>query len=166
MQDSPENSKDAALGDLVIPALAAAFTVYFFDSVWDLAWEARATGMVIGTALLALIALLLARVVRRLAVGQAALSFGHLIGPFPHGRQRAGIVLLCALFIALVPWLGLTLGLFTLSAALMLLLGAGKWRSIVVTAGAVSIAAYLLFVALLDTRLPRGPIEKLLAALF
>jgi len=166
MQDSPENAKDPALGDLVIPALAVAFALYFFDSVWDLAWEARATGIVVGTALLALIAMLVVRVARRLATGRATLSFGHLIGPWPHGRQRIGIVVLCALFIALVPWLGLTLGLFVLTSALMFLLGAGSWRAIIIASGSVSGAAYLLFVAFLNTRMPHGPIEKLLATLF
>ena len=92
MQDSSESSKDPALGDLVIPALAAAFTLYYFDSIWDLAWEARATGIVVGTALLALICMLVVRIARRLAAGHATLSFGHLIGPWPHGRQRIGIV--------------------------------------------------------------------------
>lgn len=166
MQDSPDDNKDAALGDLVIPALAVAFTIYFFDSVWDLAWEARATGLVVGTALLVLIVLLVVRVARRLAAGRAVLAFGPLIGPYPYGRQRLGIVVLCALFIAILPWLGLTLGLFALITALMLLLGAGSWRSIVTTAGAVSLVAYLLFVALLNTRLPHGPIEKLVAMFF
>jgi|AP12_2_1047962.scaffolds.fasta_scaffold00624_6 hypothetical protein len=166
MQDSSSDSKDAALGDLVIPALAIAFTVYFFDSILDLAWEARATGMVVGIALLALIALLVVRIVRRMTAGRATLSFGDLLGPWPHGRQRIGIVLLCALFITLIPWLGLTLGLFTLMTALMLLLGAGNWRAIITTAGAVSISAYLLFVVLLNSRMPRGPIEKLAAMLF
>jgi len=166
MQNSTDNSKDAALADLVIPALAVAFTLYFFDSIWDLAWEARATGIVVGTALLALIVALVVRVVRRLAAGRATLSFGHLIGPWPHGRQRIGIVVLCALFIALLPWLGLTLGLFVLTSALMFLLGAGSWRAIVVASGAVSVSAYLLFVVFLNTRMPHGPVEKLIATLY
>jgi len=166
MADPPREPKEAALGDLVIPALAVVFTLYFFDSIWELAWEARATGMVVGTALLGLVALLVARVARALVGGRAVLSFGDLIGPWPHGRQRIGIVALCALFIALVPWLGLTLGLFALTTALMVLLGAGSWRVILAAAGTVSVAAYLLFVALLDTRMPRGPFEKLVALLF
>jgi hypothetical protein len=166
MQNASDKAKDAALGDLVIPALAVAFTVYFFDSVWELAWEARATGIVVGTALLVLVALLVVRVVRRLAAGRATLTFGHLIGPWPYGRQRIGMIVLCMLFIALVPWLGLTLGLFVLTSSLMFLLGAGNWRAIVTASGAVSVAAYLLFVALLNTRMPRGPIEKLLATFF
>jgi len=165
MAARPSDSKDAALGDLIIPALAVVFTLYFFDSIWDLAWEARATGVVVGTILLALVALLVVRVARRLLAGRATLSFGHLVGPWPYAHQRIGIVLLCALFIALVPWLGLTLGLFVLTSALMFLLGAGNWRTVATIAGIVSVAAYVLFVAALDTRMPHGPIERLLQTL-
>ena len=166
MSDRSPDSKDAALGDLVIPALAVAFALYFFDSIWDLAWEARATGVVVGTVLLALVALLVLRVARRLLAGRATLSFGPLLGPWPYARQRIGIVLLCALFIAVLPWLGLTLGLFMLTSALMFLLGAGNWRAIVTISAIVSLAAYVLFVALLNTRMPHGPIERLLQTLF
>ncbi len=162
----PDDAPEKVGTDLVIPALGVAFAIYFFASVWDLAWEAKATGVLVGGALLALIALFVARVALKLARGRATLSFAGLVGPSPHGRQRFGIVLLCVLFIALVPWLGLTLGLFALTAALMFLLQAGSWRAILVTAATVSAAAYLLFVALLNTRMPRGPIERLLSGLF
>jgi hypothetical protein len=166
MSDRSPDSKDAAFGDLVIPALAIAFALYFFDSIWDLAWEARATGVVVGTVLLVLVALLVLRVARRLLAGRATLSFGPLLGPWPYAPQRIGIVLLCALFIAVLPWLGLTLGLFVLTSALMFLLGAGNWRAIVTISGIVSAAAYVLFVALLNTRMPHGPIENLLRTFF
>lgn len=159
-------TKDALGADLVIPALAVAFAVYFLVSVSDLAWEARATGTLVGVVLLALVALLAVRVARRVAAGSATLAVAGLVGPFPHGRQRAAIVVLCAVFVALVPWLGLTLGLFALTAMLMFALGAGRWRTVLTAAGAVSVAAYLLFIALLNTRMPRGPIERLLAGLF
>ena len=43
--------------DLVIPALALGFAAYFFVSIADLAWEAKANGMVIGGILVLLIAI-------------------------------------------------------------------------------------------------------------
>lgn len=166
-EDAARGGAKEALGaDLVIPAVAAAFAIYFLASVSDLAWEARATGMLVGLTLLGLIVLLIVRVARRIAAGTATLAITGLVGPFPHGRQRAAIVVLCAVFIALVPWLGLTLGLFALTAALMFSLGAGRWRTVLATSGAVSVAAYVLFIALLNTRMPRGPVERLLASLF
>ena len=41
--------------DAVIPALAAAFAAYFFVDIADLAWEAKANGVLIGTILVVLI---------------------------------------------------------------------------------------------------------------
>ncbi len=40
--------KKALGADLVIPALALSFAAYFFVSIADLAWEAKANGVVIG----------------------------------------------------------------------------------------------------------------------
>lgn len=151
--------------DLVLPALATGFTIYFFVSVGDLAWEAKANAVVIGTGLLALVALFLVRTGLMLARGAATLGFDKLIEPRWAWGPRLAIIGLCAVFIFLLPWLGLTLGLFLLTAALMFLLKAGSWRSIVATAAIVAATSYLLFIALLNSRLPRGPVEQLLAAL-
>lgn len=152
--------------DLVLPALAVGFAIYFFVSVDDLAWEAKANAVVIGTSLLALIALFVVRVGLMLARGEATLGFDKLLEPRWAWTPRLAIIGLCAVFIFLLPWLGLTLGLFLLTAILMYLLKAGSWRSIVATAGIVAATSYLLFIALLNSRLPRGPVEQLLAALF
>jgi len=163
----PGPADKAALGaDLVLPALGVAFAGYFFLSVQDLAWEAKATAVIVGAALLALIALLVARVLLRVAAGGASLSLAPLIEPRRTQPQRLAVLGLTGLFIVAIPWLGVTLGLFLLTGALMAVLGAGSWRRILATSGIVAATAYLLFIALLDSRLPRGPIEKLLAATF
>ena len=37
------NPKRKAVGaDLIIPALAVAFTIYYYSTVWELNWEAKA----------------------------------------------------------------------------------------------------------------------------
>ena len=55
-QDVDAAPTGRALGaDLVIPALAAGLTIYFFVDSAELVWEARANGTVIGVALLAMI---------------------------------------------------------------------------------------------------------------
>lgn len=156
----------AALGaELVIPALGAALAAYFFVSVRELAWEAKAMGLLVGALLAGLIAVQLGRMGRRVASGESLLSFDSLVKPGSLFQQRLAIVGVCALFIAVLPWLGVTLGIFLLSATLMLVLRAGRWRSIALASGAVAAGAWLLFVALLDTRMPHGPLERLLAAL-
>lgn len=167
MSADPHEGEKAALGaDLVLPALAVALTVYFFVSVADLAWEAKANAVVIGVALLALVVLHVARVALRVWAGDASLSLVPLIEPRRTQGRRLMLVALTALFVFLIPWLGVTLGLFLLTSALMLVLGAGSLRMIAAVSATIAITAYLLFIALLNSRLPRGPVEKLLAMLF
>lgn len=165
--DAPPNGGKTALGaELVLPALAIAFTLYFFVSVRDLAWEAKSTAVIVGGTLLALVALRLGLLALSAWNGLADFSFAPLLAPRRVLGQRILLVALCGLFVFLIPWLGLTLGLFLLTAALMVMLRAGSWRLIAATAGIVAASAYLLFIALLNSRLPHGPVEKLLAGLF
>jgi hypothetical protein len=164
---TPGPAKKAALGaDLVLPALGVAFAFYFFHSVRDMAWEAKATAVVVGVTLLALIALLVVRVFLRVIAGEATLGLAPLIEPRRTQPRRLAVLALTGLFIAVIPWLGVTLGLFLLTGALMAVLGAGSWRRILATSAIIAASAYLLFIALLNSRLPRGPVEKLFAAMF
>jgi hypothetical protein len=158
--------KDPIGADLVLPVIAVAFTIYFFVSVSDLAWEAKMNATLIGVTLLVLIAILLVRLGLKFVGGSASLSIAPLIDPRRVLWQRIALIALSAAFVFVIPWLGLTLGLFLLTAALMLLLRAGTWRAVTLTSAIVATTAYLLFIALLDSRMPRGPIEKLLALWF
>jgi hypothetical protein len=148
--------------DLVIPALALGFAAYFFVSIADLAWEAKANGMVIGTILVGLIALQLVRIGIRVAKGQANLGFSPLWEPRDALGKRVGMVAVTIAFIATLNWLGLTLGLaLALFVALWIMGARGKTLAIVPLV--VALAAYLLFVALLQSDIPHGPIERLLS---
>jgi hypothetical protein len=159
-------ARPAVGADWVLPALAVAFAAYFLVSVSDLVWEARATGTLVAAALLLLVGIQGVRSAVQLARGHARLAFGGLLGEPVVARERVLIVLLCALFIVAVPYLGTTPGLFLLTAALMRALRAGSWRATFATSGLIAAGAYLLFIALLDSRLPRGPFERLLGTLF
>ncbi len=153
-------------GELVLPAMAVGLAIYFLIDVDGLAWEARANATVIAYVLLGLIAIHLVRMALRIHAGEATLGLGPLVEPRSLLPLRFTVLAVTGAFIIALPWLGLTLGLFLLVAILMCLLRAGTWARIVTTAATVSIASYLLFIALLNSRLPRGPIEKLLAGLF
>lgn len=146
--------------DLVIPALALGFAVYFFVSIADLAWEAKANGVVIGGVLVALIVLQLVRTAAALARKQATLGFEAIWAPREALGKRVGLVLITVLFIATLKWLGLTLGLFLSLLAALWIMGA-RGKPLVIIPLAVSAAAYLLFVVLLHSDIPHGPIERL-----
>ena len=74
--------------------------------------------------------------------------------------KRIGLVAITVAFIATLHWLGLTLGLFAAMVAALWVMGA-RGKVLAVLPLAVAAAAYLLFVALLKSDIPHGPIERL-----
>lgn len=153
-----------ALGaDLVIPGLALAFALYFFFSTADLIWEAKANGVIIGTALVILIALLVGRVALRVMRGEGTLGFEPLWQPREMFWKRIGLVAVTALFVAAMPWLGLTLALWLGMAAQLWIIGVRRWKIVFWLPTATATCVYLLFIFVLDSGFPHGPIEILLA---
>jgi hypothetical protein len=156
--------RKAPLGaDLVIPVLALGFAVYFFWSIADLAWEAKANGVVIGAALVALVAVQLVRIALRVAKGQGDLRADPLWRPSELLAKRLGMVLVTVVFIAMLERLGLTLSLLIAMAAALAIMGVRKPSTVAWISVAVAAAAYILFIAVLDSAFPHGPIEKLLS---
>ena len=154
----------APLGaDLVIPLLALGFAIYFFWSIADLAWEAKANGVVIGAVLIGLVALQLARIAADVAQGRGDLRTDPLWRPADVFAKRVGMVLVTVVFIALLETLGLTLSLLLAMAAALAIMGVRKPSTIAWISLAVAAAAYLLFIFVLDSAFPHGPIEKLLS---
>jgi tripartite tricarboxylate transporter TctB family protein len=157
--------KEAVGADLVIPLLALAFATYFFWSIADLAWEAKANGVLIGTVLVSLIGVLLARLGLQVATARADFGFDRVLAPRDALGKRIGLVALTVAFIAAMQWLGLTLALFLAMAAALFLMGLRRPARIFWTSFAVAACAYLLFVALLETDIPHGPVENLISLL-
>ena len=151
--------------DLVVPALALSFAIYFFVSTAGLAWEAKANGVFIGAALIALVVLQVGRIVFRVARGQGSLDFDPLWRPSELVWKRIGLVAVTALFIATLPWLGLTLGLWLGMLAQLAIIGVRSWKILAWLPTAIAAAVYGLFIALLDSGFPHGPVENLLAPL-
>lgn len=149
--------------DLVIPALALGFAAYFFLSIADLAWEAKANGVVIGGVLVLLIAVQVIRTATQLARGNASFGLDPLWQPRDALAKRVGMVAVTVAFIATLHWLGLTLGLWLAMLAALWLMGVRGRVALVVLPLAVAASAYLLFVALLHSDIPHGPIERLLS---
>ncbi len=156
----------APLGaDLVIPALALGFAAYFFISIAGLAWEAKANGVLIGAALVVLVAVQLARMARQLARGEGDLRADPLWQPLDVAGKRLGMVAVTIAFIAALPWLGLTLALLIAMFAALWLMGVRKRAILAWLPLGVAAAAYAMFILALDADFPRGPIEQLLAPL-
>lgn len=149
--------------DLVIPALALGFAAYFFIDIAELAWEAKANGVLIGAVLVVLVAVQLARMARQLARGEGNLRADPLWLPADVALKRLGMVALAAAFIAAMPWLGLTLALWIALLLALLVMGVRRRSTLAWLPLAVAGAAFLLFIVLLQSDFPHGPIEKLLS---
>ena len=150
-----------ALGaDLVIPGLALAFAAYFFTSISGLAWEAKANGVIIGTALTVLCVVQVIRIGLRVAKGRATLGTGALWEPREVLGKRIGMVLITIAFIATLPWLGLALGLLAWMSVSLWVMGVRRKGVILAIAVVVAAAAYGLFIFALDANFPHGPVEN------
>lgn len=156
--------ENSALGaELVIPALGAGFAAYFLVSTADLGWEAKANGVVIGVALLALIALQGARIAWQRAGGAGGFGFGTLWEPRELALKRLAMVAITAAFIGLLPWLGLTLALWLGMLAQLIVAGVRRRGVLVWLPLATAAACYGLFIALIQAEFPHGPLEHLIA---
>ena len=150
--------------DLVIPLLALAFAIYFLVDVRELGWEAKANGVGIGTILLVLVAAQLARIGLKLARGEGTVSMAPLLAPREALGKRVALVAVTIAFIATIKWLGLTLGLRLWMVVALWVMGVRNRKVIAGISIVTAAAAYLLFIAALDSNFPHGPVEKAIAA--
>lgn len=160
------NQKTPLGADLVVPGLAAAFAVYFFFSIADLAWEAKANGVVIGALLGVLVLLQIGRIGLRIYRGEADFGMKPLLEPYGVLPKRVGLVLVTIAFIATMHWVGVTLGMALALAASLWILGVRNRKALVLVPLGVGAAVYLMFVVALQSDIPHGPVELLLAKLF
>jgi hypothetical protein len=101
----------------------------------------------------------------RLAAGRGSWSLGDIVADTFHNRQRLQLLALVALFIATIEWVGTTLGLFLLLNGCMLVLGVRRVPTLLSVSIITSAVVYVLLIYLLESRLPPGPIERLIAQL-
>ena len=156
--------KPALGADFVIPLLALAFAAYFFVSIADLAWEAKANGVLIGTILVLLAGIQIVRLGVRVARREGGLGLAPVLAPRDALPKRLGLVAITIVFIVAMEWLGLTLALFLAMAAALYVMGLRRPARIFWIAFAVAACAYLLFIALLQSDIPHGPVEKAVSA--
>ncbi|MBK5205205.1 MAG: tripartite tricarboxylate transporter TctB family protein [Polaromonas sp.] len=151
---------------MVIPLLAGGFATYYISTVWDLPWEAKANGMVLGGLLLVLVTIFVLDTVNSVYRKTASLSLRRLVEPRQFQGKRLGLVALMIAFIVLIPYLGFTLTMFTFLLLAMLVLGVRSVRRLISVAGIAALVGYLMFIALLNTPFPHGPVEALLGRIF
>ena len=106
------------------------------------------------------------RIVIKLRNGTGRLGFGDFARWSPAQAQRLMLIATLIVFVAVIPWLGTTLGLFAVMLATMWILGVRAPATLLGVAFGVSATVYLVFIVVLGARFPAGPIEHGLAPLF
>lgn len=166
MPEQPESPRRQAGGELVIPVMAIAFTVYYFTTIIHSPWTAQVNAFLIGSILIALCLLFILKTLIRLRAGTASPGLGKLIRRDDISSGRAGLFVLTLGYIYFIDWGGFTLTTFVYLVAAMALLNKGR-RMVLITAVSALMAfgGWVLFIWLFDTRFPRGPFEEMMKAL-
>lgn len=160
-QDPP---KKAPLGaELIIPVASVLFAIYYLVSIRGLPWEAQMDGIFLSTMIFITAGLFFIRVWRRSRKGNVDWSMRTLTGDRSMAWKRFGLVALAIVYLVVVPWLGFTLATFLFLIAGMAHLGIRSPRKLLLVSGSLAAAGYVLFIVALDSRLPHGLIENLLA---
>lgn len=162
----PEGGKRQIGGELVIPVLALGFTLYYISTVIDSPWSAKVNAYMVGSVLIVLVLIFLARAFAALLQGQVTLGISDLLTPYEILAKRLAFMAITLGYLVFIHWLGFTLTTFLFLAGSMLVLGGGR-RPILclISAAVMAIVALGVFVFLFEKRFPKGPIENLMATL-
>lgn len=158
-------SRPAAAADLIVPALALGLTAYYVLSTADLRWEARSTGSLVGLVLAGLCGAQIVRLSVLLLRRRATAGFGGLLADTRDNRRRAALLALLSGFALTVGQTGIVAGLFLCIAGGLAVMGVRSLRQLVLIPGVTVLVVFVLFIVVLDSRLPRGPVEALLLGL-
>jgi hypothetical protein len=148
--------------DFIVPVLSVALVVYYSATTLNMAWEAKVTGVLIGAILVPLCLVHMVRLAVAISGAHGSFGFGELLANNLFNRQRFGLVALIVAFIATLEWVGTTGGLFLLLIGCMLVMGVRSVRVLLGVASVTAAVVYVLLIYLLNSRLPQGPVEKLI----
>lgn len=166
MSDQDDGGKRPIGADLIIPALASAFAAYYVTTVWHLPWAAKANGLLLASVLLPLVAIFFIKAAASILRDETSLSMRPLLSPWRLQSQRLALVVLMLAFIVVIPHFGFTLTIFVFLLGTMLLLGERSPTKLVGISATASLTGYFLFIAVLNTPFPHGPVEMLLGRVF
>ena len=165
MTIKPDTPKRQLGGELVIPVLAIAFTLYFFTTIWNSPWTAQVSAFLVGGILLLVCTIFMVRVGLMLASGQGNLGFGSLFKREDISSGRIGLFVTTLGYCLLIDQLGFTLTTFLFLSISMFILSKGRNAGFITLISAViSLAGWAVFIWAFDTRFPRGWFETAMNA--
>ncbi|MCB4767120.1 hypothetical protein LGR54_00745 [Ancylobacter sp. Lp-2] len=159
------NGKVATGADWIIPALGAAFAIYYLISIRELDWEAKVSGVFCAVVLFILIGIFAIRTAVGLLRGTHYLEITSLYEDHKLAVLRGALFGLTVLSVAVIPWAGFTLSTFGFLFACFMWLERMSARMAAIVAGCLALGGFILFILILRTSFPQGPFERLVSAL-
>lgn len=163
---SAHRKKTRVGADMIVPVAGLAFGAYYLWSIAGLPRMAQFNGRFLVMILVVLSVLLALRMALGLIRGEAEFSFADLAESRQTAYARWGVLALAIGFALVIPFVGFTLSIFLFLLLSMLLLQVRPISRIMIIASSAATLGYLLFIVALGARLPRGPIENILAGIF
>jgi len=153
-------------GELVIPILAVAFTLYYFTTIWNSPWTAQVSAFLVGGILLLVCGIFILRCILWLARGEGSLGLGNLFSIDDIRTGRIGLFITTLGFCLLIEPLGFTLATFLFLSASMVILAKGRRVPFIFGLSAlIALVGWAVFIWAFDTRFPRGWFETTMKAI-
>ena len=147
-------------GEMVIPVMAVAFTLYYFSTIWNSPWTAQVSAFLVGGILLLVCGIFLLRCVIWFARGEGTLGFSNLINMDDIRTGRIGLIAATVGFCVFIERLGFTLSTFLFLLVSMTVLAKGRRFGLIVLISAlIALIGWAVFILAFDTRFPRGWFE-------
>jgi len=164
--DSEPKSKKQIGGESIIPVAALIFTLYYFYSITDSPWTAQVNAFMVGSVLILVVGIFVYSRIKLLIAGKAELGFSKLLAPYDILGKRLTFMGITIGYLIVINWVGFTLTTFLFLWLSMMLLAGWKRPALFAFISAImAMVGWLAFILLFETRLPKGPIEHLLAGL-
>ena len=166
MSDEPTGDAPGprhAGGELVIPILAAGFTIYYFSTIFSSPWTAQVNAVLVGSLLFVCLFALAIRIARERICGAIDFGIADLISPPGLLPKRLAFAGLTLGYLLGLEYAGFTITTFVfLWASFMLLHGTRRWAVDAALSAVMAVVGYGVFVVAFETRFPKGPFETLM----
>ena len=165
---NPENNEPAKniLPDLIIPALALGFAIYYLTTITEVPWIAQASAITVSSLLLLSIGAYAIRTTYRIKKGREFVSWKRLDIDVVMAVRRLILLALTIGYVLLLDGLGFTLATSVfVFCGIILLSSIANWRRALLVALSCSTLGYVVFIYFFKTRFPSGIIENFLKGL-
>jgi len=159
-----EPPKKNVAGELIIPTISVLFTFYYISTIVDSPWTAQVNAFLVGSVLLFVAAIFFVQ--KGLELRRRNAQFHIDFGAIPKAVKtpQTAFIVVSLLYLVFVDILGFTLTTIIFFWVSMIILDHGKrplMKAFIATI--MALIGYAVFIAMFETRLPKGIIEQLIA---